>query len=66
MACDSFIHVYHKARDVIRVSEVKRTRAQVASIIKNNNNEVLTLMNVEEEFKKMIMEKLQLFLGHQH
>ena len=64
---DTYHRIYVKIRDDIPNSVVKKTRAQVANIIKNNNkanvmklnNDFLNLMNAEETFKKMVMDNLQ-------
>lgn len=64
---DTYYSIYVEIRDCIPNREVKKTRAQVANIIKNNNkanvmklnNDFLTLMNAEETFKQMVLDKLQ-------
>ena len=64
---DNYYGVYCKIRDNIKHSDVKRLRKQVSNIVRKNNkssvvelnSKMLDLMGVDEEFKTVVVQKLQ-------
>lgn len=66
---DRFYTIFGDIKESIRYSDVRRTRQQISSVIKNNhkanvlevNMKVLELMNTDSQFKQLIFDKLQPF-----